>query len=270
MKFYYIIHFQFLGFRYHGWQKQAVHKTIQGTIEECLKKFLGYDTFTVLGASRTDSMVSAQHALFELITPHEIQKEKFESDFNKILPADIKILKIESVDRDFKIISGPKTKEYFYFFSFGEKNHPFSAPFITHINEELDIELMMEAARCFIGIHDFHHYCYKPNEKTNFRREVLRSEIVVNNVLTANFFPEKSFIFKVEAKSFMRYQVRLMMGAILRVGMKQSGIEDLKSSLLFSSAFSPVFSSAKCEKNMNSMIAPASGLILNSISLHIK
>jgi tRNA pseudouridine38-40 synthase len=251
MKYYYLIHFQFLGFRFHGWQKQPGYKTIQGVIEENLMKILGRGDFTVLGASRTDSMVSAQNTYFELITEKEIKSDLLPA-LNQLLPADIKILDVKQVNSDFKIVNSPKTKEYVYLFSFGERNHPFSAPFMTHLNEELDIDLMKKAAALFIGTHYFKNYCYKPRETQNFEREVLESQIEENTILTANFFPEKSFVYKVKAKSFMRHQVRLMMGAIFKTGMGQLTLEEVEVSLQPDSA--PV-----------SMIAPASGLILHKI-----
>ena len=46
------------------------------------------------------------------------------------------------------------------------------------------------------------------------------------------FFPKKSFIFRVEGKGFLRYQIRKMMGALIRVGKGEWSLEDLKSSLV--------------------------------------
>lgn len=255
MKYYYLIHIQFLGFRYHGWQKQPEFKTIQGVLEDCIGKILETNDFKTLGASRTDSMVSAQNSFFELICEKQIKVQSFVMDLNTALPPDIKILKCEMVDREFKIISTPKMKEYLYFFSYGEKNHPFSAPFITHINEELNIDLMMQAAQVFTGEHNFKNFCYKPSANQNFNREIILSEIKKNDVLTANFFPEKSFLYRVQARSFMRHQVRLMMGAIFKVGMKQMSLSDLKNCLGVEALTVPM------------MIAPASGLMLNQVTL---
>lgn len=255
MKFYYLIHFQFLGFRYHGWQKQTQYRTIQGTVEESIKKLLGHDKFKTLGASRTDSMVSAENAFFELISETEIGIPFFVQELNKHLPPDIKILKCELVDHKFRMISSPKVKEYLYFFSYGEKNHPFSAPFITHINEDLNVELMREAADIFRGEHNFRNYCYRPSLNQDFIREILLSEIKSNDILVANFFPEDSFVYRVQAKSFMRYQVRLMMGNLFKVGMNQLTISELKTTL------------ENQAQNFPSMIAPASGLMLNQITL---
>lgn len=253
MKYYYLIKFQFLGFRYHGWQKQSELKTIQGTIESTLQKILKTENFSVLGASRTDSMVSAFESYFELISSSKIENEEsFLQVLNHLLPPDIKLLSFTEVSRDFKMINSSKLKEYSYLFSYGPKNHPFCAPFITHIADELDIDLMMKAAKMFEGTHYFKNYCYKPRESQQFDREILSSEIIPNTFLTASFFPERSFLYRVCAKSFMRHQVRLMMGSLFRVGMHQLSLEELRASLLR-------------DKEMKAMIAPASGLILSKI-----
>ena len=100
--------------------------------------------------------------------------------------------------------------------------------------------------------HNFKNYCFKPRESQSFERHISLSEIIPNTFITASFFPDKSFLYRIRAKSFMRHQVRIMMGSLFRVGMHQISIEELKESL-----------SPGCE--MKSMIAPASGLMLNTI-----
>lgn len=257
MKFYYLIHLQYLGFRFHGWQKQTSYKTVQEEVETALKKYLKSEKFQIISASRTDSMVSANHSMFELISEFEIKDVLFVKKLNLLLPADIKVLKMESTDRYFKIIEAPKVKEYLYFFSFGEKNHPFAAPFITHINEELDIDLMSKAARCFEGVHHFKNYCFKPRENQVFDREIERCEIEINKMLNANFFPEQSYLLRVVARSFMRHQVRKMAGALFLVGMKKLTMEDFLNSL-------------DADYEMEIMIAPASGLMLNQIEIGLR
>jgi tRNA pseudouridine38-40 synthase len=41
---------------------------------------------------------------------------------------------------------------------------------------------------------------------------------VENTILTASFFPEKSYILRVQGKGFLRYQIRLMMATLFEVG----------------------------------------------------
>ncbi len=90
---------------------------------------------------------------------------------------------------------------------------------------------MMEAAKLFTGEHYFHKYCTRPSEKTIFKRVIDSCEIVENDILKANFFPEKSYIFKVRGKGFLRYQIRLMMATLFEVGKGNLDLEFIKASL---------------------------------------
>ena len=111
-QYFYLIKFKFLGFRYHGWQKQPGVKTVQSMIEKTIQFVLGPDAnFKTLGASRTDAMVSARDFPMELFLYEELD-ESFLDEFNKNLPADIHALSIEQVDSKFNVIQDVVSKEY--------------------------------------------------------------------------------------------------------------------------------------------------------------
>lgn len=250
---FYLIEVQYLGFRYHGWQRQPGVKTIQEMIERTLKYILREKPFKILGASRTDAMVSATQAAFELFLEEPENPDELMKAFNENLPADIRAIAIEEVDSTFNVIQHAKEKEYLYLFSYGKKNHPFAAPYITHIQSDLDIDLMREGAKLFQGQHNFKEYCYKPNEGTRFDREILLSEIVDNDMWTANFFPDRSFIYRVKGMGFMRNQIRLIMGRLFRLGNHEITLNEIQNSLDKPSASPEYF------------IAPASGLMLHQM-----
>lgn len=231
LPFYYIIHLQYLGFRYHGWQKQPNAKTVQEVVEKTLSFILGHTDFNILAAGRTDARVSANHAAFELFTPEPHEPAALLEALNFNFPGDIRALEVEETDRHFNIIQNPKIKEYIYLFSYGEKNHPFCAPFMVYILDSLDTDLMKEGAKLFEGFHDFRSYCYKPNADTLTEREIILSEIRENDLYTASFFPEKSFVYHVHGKGFLRHQVRLMTGALFALGKGAITLEDLRNSL---------------------------------------
>ena len=252
-KYYYLIHLQYLGFRFHGWQKQTNMKTVHLMIDKTVRFIFDHENFKTLGTSRTDAMVSANQSAFELFLDFEIDLEQFMEDMNKNLPSDMRITGIEEVDNKFNIINTPKIKEYIYLFSYGEKSHPFSAAIMTSFNQDLDIELMKEGAKLFNGKHNFRKYCTKPSEKTNFNREIIISEIVENKLFQANFFPEKSYLFRIKSLGFMRNQVRLMMGQLVVLGKHEINLTQLEESLIGN------------DQGYFKYIAPASGLILNSI-----
>ncbi|RMB57329.1 tRNA pseudouridine(38-40) synthase TruA [Dokdonia sinensis] len=255
-RFYYLLKIQYLGFRYHGWQKQPDVLTVERMMERTFSYILERKNFKLLAAGRTDAKVSANVAYVELfLNDKPLPENGFLEMLNANLPQDIRCLEITQVDKKFNVIDAPKRKEYIYVFSFGEKSHPFAAPFMINIAGMLDIDLMKQAARLFEGTHDFRNYTYKPNPETQTIGTVEVAEIVLNDVYTANFFPEESFLFRVSGKGFKRHQIRLMMGALFDLGQGNLTLDYFKSTLQ--------------EGNHIKLtrIAQASGLILQDVQI---
>lgn len=255
-RFYYIVRLQYLGFRFSGWQKQPGQLTIERMLNKTLKFILPHTRFKILGAGRTDAKVSSLNGAFELfVMEKELPPiEDFIALFNVNLPSDIRVTEITPTTASFNIIQHSKNKEYIYLFSYGKKNHPFCAPFLANILVDLDIELMKTAATFFIGTHDFSAYTAKLQPNTNVVRTVYGCELVPNTFLTANFFPEKSHALVVTGGGFMRYQIRMMMGALFQVGKGELSIEDIRESL---------------QPNTHitlTTVAPGSGLLLNKLN----
>lgn len=254
-RYYYLIKIQYLGYRFHGWQKQPDVKTIHLMIDRTLKYILGDIKFKTLGAGRTDAMVSANEAALELfiynnpITDFEV----FLAEFNLNLPQDIRALSISEVDKDFNIIQDSKLKEYHYLFSEGKKNHPFCAPILTTILEPLDVNVMKIGSKLFEGTHNFRAYCYKATDNGEYTRTIDYCEIVDNDIYQANFFPDQTYVFKIRGKGFMRNQIRLMFGCLIKLGRGEISLEYIEETLK-SDYTEPM-----------DYIAPASGLILHAL-----
>ena len=212
--------FNFWVFRYSGWQKQPGFKTIEGMLVKTLKFIVPDTNFKVLGAGRTDAKVSGLDAAFELFIEETpiLNFEEFLMLFNTNLPPDIRVMEMREVDANFNIIQDGKQKEYVYLFSFGQKNHPFCAAMLANIIDDLDIELMKKGAELFEGTHNFYSYTVRTQKNSKFRRTIFSSSISENTLLTANFFPEKSYAFTVVGEGFLRYQIRMMMGALIQLG----------------------------------------------------
>ena len=129
-RFYYIIKLQYLGFRYHGWQKQPDVITVEKMLDKTLNYVLEGQKFKVMAAGRTDAKVSVNQTFIELFLYDEaIDMEAFLPYFNENLPQDIRALEIQETDAKFNIIQHAKLKEYHYYFCYGQKMHPFAAPF---------------------------------------------------------------------------------------------------------------------------------------------
>jgi tRNA pseudouridine38-40 synthase len=252
-KKYYFVRIQYLGFRYHGWMIQPNVKTLQGMIHRTLNFIFQHENFKTLGAGRTDAMVSTNEYAFELFTNEAINPDELLDQMNHNFPFDIRALEIKEVSEKFNIMLDSKQKEYIYLFSYGEKFHPFCAPYMAFIKENLDIELMKQGAKLFEGRHNFLKYCAKPTKHTQVEREVDSCELKENDLYTANFFPEKSYLLIVKGKGFLRYQIRFMMGVLFQLGKHQITLEEIQDSLL-----------GKDSENVH-YPAPASGLMLNKI-----
>ena len=252
---YYLIRLQFLGFRYSGWQRQPGQKTIESMLVKTLKFILPDKKFKIIGAGRTDAKVSALDAAFELFIEGEPLEDKdyFIEQFNKNLPPDIRIISITLTNKDFNVIKDGRSKEYVYLFSFGEKNHPFCAPFLTNVIEELDIKMMTKAAKLFEGTHDFSTYTARLQKNTKVIRTIALCEIRTNTIVKANFFPDKTYALIVRGEGFMRYQIRMMMGALIQLGKGELCHEDVELSL-----------KVKNKLQLN-YVAPGSGLFLNKL-----
>ena len=254
-RFYYLIQVQYLGYRFSGWQKQPNQKTIESMLLKTFKFVLDGQGCKILGAGRTDAKVSSLDGYFQLFLDDKPLKNlaEFSHTLNINLPSDIRVGEIKEVGRDFNIINYGKEKEYVYLFSFGEKNHPFCAPFLTNIIDQLDIALMSKAAKIFEGKHNFKSYTAKPQPNTNFDREILSAEIKENALIFTNFFPSKSYAFHVKGHGFVRYQVRLMMGALIQLGKGELSLADIEYSLQNGNDFK------------NKYVAPGSGLMLRNL-----
>jgi tRNA pseudouridine38-40 synthase len=253
-RYYYLIKIQYLGYRFHGWQKQPKLKTVHLMIDRTFNFILDGKPFKTLGSGRTDAMVSANETAFELFIYEKIEDETaFLALFNHNLPQDLRALAIEEVDETFNIIQHSKIKEYVYLFTYGQKCHPFCAPLMTTILDDLDIEIMKKGAQLFTGTHNFKPYCFRATDKGLYTRTIESCELTVNTLFTANFFPENTYTLIIKGKGFGRNQIRLMMGALIKVGRGDVDLSYIENSLKPESP------------DVMDFVAPASGLILNSV-----
>jgi tRNA pseudouridine38-40 synthase len=253
-RFYYLLKIQYLGYRFHGWQQQPDVKTVEQALKRVISYVLDRRKFKLVSTGRTDAKVSVEQSFIELILDGEdIDPEGFFEKLNNNLPDDIRALDIEETDAHFNIIKDAKQKEYCYFFSFGEKPHPFCAPLMVSYTQKLDLAQMKMAARLFEGEHDFWSYAFHPTPKTKTTGKIDYCRIEKNERYTANFFPEKTYVLRICGAGFKRHQVRLIMGALFDLGMGRLDLSFIKQSL------NPLF------KIKMTHVAQASGLILTEV-----
>ncbi|MBT8209322.1 MAG: tRNA pseudouridine(38-40) synthase TruA [Eudoraea sp.] len=252
---YYLIRIQYLGFRYSGWQRQPGQKTVEGMLLKTLKFVLPDRRYKILGSSRTDAKVSSMDGAFELFLEGIPIPDltAFQNTFNRNLPPDIRITTINPVDKEFNIINDSRHKVYHYLFATAEKLHPFCAPFMACFTGELDIKRMQEGASLFEGTHDFGAYTPKSENSRELKRTLNSCVLRENTQLKASFFPRKSYVLKVGASGFARYQVRMIMGALVSLGRGALTKDQIRQSLSDPSSLELTY------------IAPGSGLHLHQL-----
>ncbi len=205
----YKITFSYDGSNYLGYQEQPRLKTIQQELNEALYQINNKQKTTVTSSGRTDKGVHAlgQTAHFDLnvkITPHKLKRA-----LNTLLPEDIHINKAEEVDNDFHARYHAKSKTYKYCFNVGEYN-PIKKNYQYQHNYVLNIKNMKKAIKYFKGTHDYRAFVSENNDKENCIRTIKIAKVKKINQ------EEYEIIFK--GTGFMKYQVRNMVGVLLKVG----------------------------------------------------
>ena len=150
-----VLKIEYDGTDYCGWQVQPNGVTVQGVIEEAIKKLTG-EKVSVIGSGRTDSGVHAagQIAHFD-ITSEKIPPEKYACALNAFLPRDIKITESGEAEDGFHARFSAKRKTYRYSLYVSEYIRPLKDRYAVNVPFALDENKMNEACRYLAGRHDF-------------------------------------------------------------------------------------------------------------------
>lgn len=202
-----------------GSQKQREKGTVEDKLLEIFSLLNINESITLSG--RTDKDVHASGQVFNMTLPsyfHDLIKLK--KILNEMLPSSIKVHKIEEVDKEFHSRFHAKKRVYRYFVS-SSQELPFTAKYIHH-EEHINKELIQEAIKLFIGVHDFEYFHKKGSDKENLIREIFE----------ARFYKYKNFyVFSFKANSYLRSQIRLMVGFLLEISKKKLTKKDLQNQL---------------------------------------
>ena len=207
------------GTSYGGWQKQKNNRTIQQCIEEAIKLLTGEDV-ELIGSSRTDAGVHAKGMVANFITNSQIPADKFREAINTKLPDDIGIIKSEEVDRNFHSRYDSKGKTYCYTLVNRYEKVCIGRNYVYQVRDELNYNLIKEAAKYFLGKHDFKAF------KTN--GSSVKTSVRTINGLELELKGDVIKIF-VSADGFLYNMVRIIVGTLIEVGKGKIKPEDIES-----------------------------------------
>lgn len=200
------ITYRYDGSMFFGSQRQPEKRTVQGEIEKLLNVLLK-EEITMVSSGRTDRGVHALVQVSNFTTTSPIPLDRMKYALNRGLPLDIELLDIEEVDMEFNSRFLAKTRAYRYIISW--KKNPFESRYVTYINKKIEKERLYEIMQPLIGVHDFN----------NFRMSDCGSKTSIREIYNIEIFEEKEdkLIVEIKGNSFLKSQIRIMIGTALEI-----------------------------------------------------
>jgi tRNA pseudouridine38-40 synthase len=239
----YLIRFSYDGSSYSGFQKQPGLDTIEERIEQALTKVNNNVKTTITATGRTDKGVHALNQYGHADINVCINEKKLKRALNSNLPEDIHVIETKVVEDDFHARYQVKEKEYKYIINVGEYN-PIERNYVFQYNYKLNVSKMQEGIKYFLGTHDFRAFVTDNKEKLNCVRTITNVNIKEeNDKIIINFIGD----------GFLRYQVRNMVGILIRVGEEKLNPEEIKTII------------ESKDRTKSGKTAPAEGLYLVNV-----
>ena len=247
----YKIILEYDGSKYNGWQKQGnTDNTIQGKLENTLSRYFN-QSIEIHGSGRTDAGVHAlgQVANFKVDTsfiPKDVSLDTniLENTLNNYFPDDIRITSFTEADVRFHARLNAKRKTYRYTLALADKEPVFNRKYCMLITKNLDISLIKESSKSFLGTHDLVGFSDTKTKKSTIRtiESITFTEELINN--------DKYLFIDFTGDGFLYHTIRLMTGTLISIGLHESDTSIIEYIL-----------SSKNRKQVPFM-APAKGLSL--------
>ena len=236
---------EFDGTTFAGWQSQKNAKSVQKEVEKIIYKILR-EKVSIYGSGRTDAGVHAKNQ-----SAHFDCKKLISNKFKFIVSANhflnkknITIKKIIKKNLNFHARYSAKEREYEYVILNRVASPILEKNKVWYLRSKLNTNLMKIAAKKLIGTHNFNAF-RSANCQANSPIRTLKKLKIVNK--------EEKIIFILRSKSFLKNQVRSIVGCLKYIGEKKWTTNDLDKVL-------------KSKKRKNcAPPAPAHGLYLSKI-----
>jgi tRNA pseudouridine38-40 synthase len=237
----YRITIEYDGTPFVGWQAQAEGVSVQSALQDAIFAFAGERT-VVKGAGRTDAGVHAlgQVAHFDLEKGWEPFRIQEAVNFH-LKPNAAAVIACEAVAETFDARYSAIKRHYVYRILCRRARPVLDKNRVWWLTHALDAEAMAEAARAFIGRHDF----------TTFRASQCQaaSPVKTLDAFTVARTGEEIRL-EVSARSFLHNQVRSMVGSLKLVGEGKWTASEVEAAL------------KACDRTRCGPVAPAAGLYL--------
>lgn len=230
------------GTSYCGFQRQTTLPSVQAELERALSFLTGKEVL-VAGAGRTDAKVHATGQTFTFDLSLDLAPD-FLAKLNHLLPKDIKVQSLVEVDPSFHARHSSCGKEYLYRL-LPNGRRPFETDTLAQIErDDFNVQRFVEAIEVFKGTHNFQNFTTKKEDVDGFIRNIRDIAVAKDDEVVEIRF---------QGNGFMTYQIRLMVGAAIKVALGQLEVADLKRAL------------ASEKRKILSFKAPPEGLYLTEV-----
>ena len=210
------------GSAFSGSQYQAGVPTVQAALEEAIYRLTG-EKVRITAASRTDAGVHAlgQVVSFKTTSPRPL--EAFVGGMNYWLPAAVAVREAHVVPLSFDVRRRATSRHYRYSILLSRTRSPLRERYAYRLAGELDVAAMDRACRILVGKHDFASFAAGiGGEAGNTVRRVYHAGVRQQADMV---------IFDMVANAFLRHQVRVTAGCLVRVGQGKMTEEELRAVL---------------------------------------
>lgn len=190
-----------------GYQSQKNLRTVQGVLEEALSQLYQRPT-RVIAAGRTDAGVHADGQIVNYLAASKIPAQAVPFHLNPLLPEDLVCFQGQAMPLNFHARFMATGKVYRYTLANKAMLHPLERRYKALCNFPLDLGAMQAASQLFLGEHDFSAFSLADPLRTPIRT------IDAIDIQQAG----EDLVFHIEGPSFLREEVRILVGALVEVG----------------------------------------------------
>ncbi len=189
-----------------GFQRQAAARTVQQELEVALTSVVGHQVH-VVGAGRTDAGTHATGQVVNTRVTTQLDDATLWRAWNACLPKDLVTHSVATVADGFHARRDAVQRTYEYRIAQTPHRPVLDRGRAWHIRDPLNVARMQEAARVFVGSHDFHAFTIGPETRT--WRDITNIAVWREGTMVA---------VRVSGNAFLHRMVRRMVGALVRVG----------------------------------------------------
>ncbi len=231
------------GTDFSGFQRQINKRTIQGELEQALRK-IGWRGKSILYSGRTDSGVHAEGQVIACALDWGHRPIDLVKALNTLLPKDISVIGAQIVPDGFHPRYDAVERRYRYQIAVMPERNPLIERYFWRVWPEPDKELLESGAKVIVGRHDF----------SGFGRTNKGGATTMRTITEANWRFEglDEAYFTIASKAFLYHMVRRIVFLLVRIGQNKLDAIEFERSF-------------QKQGKLPAGIAPAQGLFLEQI-----